>query len=113
MKVKALGERDMWVGYYGMARRRGGDVFLLNDPKDFSKQWMMVVEDSAPESKPGTFNKVGQGIVREVQPPVVAPPETVPNPDPIGAVAPVPPAPDPLSTPVDPAAAPAAVGGAI
>lgn len=41
MKVKAI-----QLGYYDMKRRKEGDVFELLDEKDFSKKWMISLEDA-------------------------------------------------------------------
>ena len=42
LKVKAHGKEHgpKWVGYYEHKRRKDGDVFILNDAKDFSAKWM-------------------------------------------------------------------------
>lgn len=44
LKVRALEK-----GYYGEKRRRVGDVFMLTDPKHFSKTWMEYVDADTPE----------------------------------------------------------------
>jgi hypothetical protein len=67
MKVRAIGDSDRWVGYDGLVRRRGGDVFTLPDPKMFSSKWMEKVEEDAPESRPAHFNKIGRGDARRVK----------------------------------------------
>ena len=59
MKVKAIGSSDKWVGYYGLKRRRGGDVFTLDKESDFSEQWMEKVPAKTPESKPSSFKDLG------------------------------------------------------
>jgi hypothetical protein len=43
MKVRAL--RD---GFYGLLKRRAGDVFQLSDDTDFSAGWMARVDDTEP-----------------------------------------------------------------
>lgn len=42
-KVRALG-----MGFYGMKRRREGDVFMVKR-EDFSKKWMEPVDKSTPD----------------------------------------------------------------
>lgn len=37
------------LGYYGLKRRKVGDVFEIEHEKDFSKKWMKKVKDE-PES---------------------------------------------------------------
>ena len=91
MKVRALGEPDIFVGYYNHLRRRGGDIFVLRpvvreraimveDPitkrkvnsrkkerilitaeMQFSERWMMKVNTSAQETTPRHFNDIGRG----------------------------------------------------
>jgi len=39
------------IGYYGDARRRPGDVFVLTDPRHFSKRWMEQVSASTPDQR--------------------------------------------------------------
>jgi hypothetical protein len=45
VKVEAL-----QTGFYGLKRRRVGDVFVVTDPSDFSAKWMKPVDGSTPES---------------------------------------------------------------
>lgn len=70
MKVRALGDAGMWVGFYNHIRRRGGDVFTLINPKDFSKKWMEEVNPAAPETAPEHFNRFGKGQPRVDKPDV-------------------------------------------
>jgi hypothetical protein len=44
LKVRAIR-----VGYYDHVRRREGDVFIIKDPKEFSKVWMEPVKPNVPE----------------------------------------------------------------
>lgn len=75
MKVRAVGSSEKWVGYYGHVRRRGGDVFELLRPEDFSDAhrkgprpgWMEKVEETVPETKPEHFNKLGWGQKRPAE----------------------------------------------
>lgn len=94
IKVRAIGDRDIYVGYYNHLRRRGGDVFILRpvirerfvkviDPvtkkeinsrkkerllitaeMQFSQRWMEKVNPKAPETPPTHFNLVGRGRKR-------------------------------------------------
>lgn len=94
IKVRAVGEPDIFVGYYNHLRRRGGDIFILRpvvrdraimveDPvtkrmvnsrkkekilitaeMQFSERWMMKINTNAPETPPAHFNKVGRGNAR-------------------------------------------------
>lgn len=91
IKVRAIGDRDIHVGYYNHLRRRGGDVFILRpvirkrvikvlDPiakrevaskksedilitaeMQFSERWMTKVGVAAAETSPAHFNEVGRG----------------------------------------------------
>lgn len=91
IKVRAVGEPDIYVGYYNHLRRRGGDVFILRplvrdraikvqDPiskrmiatkktekilitaeEQFSERWMEKVDNSAKENMPKHFNEIGRG----------------------------------------------------
>ena len=45
MQVKA---KDL--GYYGMKRRRPGEVFFLEKEKDFSKKWMVKLNKDGSEA---------------------------------------------------------------
>jgi len=40
MQVRAKGDAGVVAGYYGHLRRKGGSVFELADPKEFSAKWM-------------------------------------------------------------------------
>lgn len=51
MKVKA-NFADGKFGFYGGVRRRDGDVFELQSPKDFSSLWMIKVDDKRRGRKP-------------------------------------------------------------
>lgn len=94
IKVRAIGDPDVYVGYYNHLRRRGGDVFILRpvvrdrgirveDPitkrmvssrksekilitaeMQFSERWMVKVNTNAPETSPAHFNAVGRGRKR-------------------------------------------------
>lgn len=54
MRVKAKFNNNKF-GFYGGIRRRNGDVFDLVDPKDFSENWMIKVDQ---KKKPGPKPKV-------------------------------------------------------
>ena len=60
MKVRAKGEQGQVAGYYGHFRRRGGDVFTLENDKHFSEKWMEKMPDSEPETKPTTVKRFGE-----------------------------------------------------
>ena len=50
MLVKALR-----LGFYGVSRKREGDMFKLKDPKHFSSEWMEKVDEDefeTPKKKP-------------------------------------------------------------
>lgn len=47
MKVRALGDPEMVVGYYNHQRRRGREVFEIKSENDFSANWMEKVDASA------------------------------------------------------------------
>lgn len=96
VKVRAMGDKDLVVGYYNHLRRHGGDVFrlsplnthekvpakdkdgkpimdkgkpkmvdrILTPREQFSSKWMEEVEETARETKPQHFNKVGRGDAR-------------------------------------------------
>lgn len=49
VQAKEMGDKK-YVGYYNLVRRKPGDVFDLNDPKDFSDKWMMRVNAGTPKS---------------------------------------------------------------
>ena len=51
MKVRAIGEIGVVVGYYNNKRVRAGEVFLLNKDKDFSRNWMEKVSDGSETKK--------------------------------------------------------------
>lgn len=51
--------RSIKLGYYGGSRRRPGDVFSINE-KEFSKTWMVKVEEDAKPQTPAT--KEGQRV---------------------------------------------------
>jgi len=38
--------RAIKLGFYDNARRREGDVFMINGPKEFSEKWMEYVDKS-------------------------------------------------------------------
>lgn len=91
IKVRVIGEPDVYVGYYNHLRRRGGDVFILTpivrdraikiqDPvtkrmiagkktekilitaeMQFSQRWMEKVDNNAKETMPKHFNEIGRG----------------------------------------------------
>ena len=44
--------RALELGYYDHARRRPGDVFLVNE-RDFSRKWMEPVDPATPEKTTG------------------------------------------------------------
>lgn len=46
MKVEAI-----QLGYYGLLRRRVGEVFEIASDKDFSAKWMQRVDGKAPTKK--------------------------------------------------------------
>lgn len=54
MKVRAkmpVNGSDMCgVGYYDLTLFRGGEEFVLSDPKHFSEKWMEKVEASEPQA---------------------------------------------------------------
>ena len=84
IKVRALGDDDVYVGYYNHLRRRGGDVFtlfpiirervnketknkdqiLITCEQQLSAKWMERVNSNAPESVPVHFNQKGRGRKR-------------------------------------------------
>lgn len=84
IKVRAIGEDDVYVGYYNHLRRRGGDVFtlfpiirdrvnkdtkkkeqiLITCEQQLSAKWMERVNLNAPESEPVHFNQKGRGRKR-------------------------------------------------
>lgn len=49
VRAKQVGDRR-WVGYYGLVRRKAGDVFDLADPKHFSETWMERVTEETPKT---------------------------------------------------------------
>lgn len=46
-------------GYYDLIRRYEGDVFEIQDPKEFSDKWMVKVEkeDNVKKAKPAKAKK--------------------------------------------------------
>lgn len=84
LKVQALGESDIYVGYYNHLRRRGGDIFLLRPiirerldkvtkkvfkvlitaEMQFSERWMQKVAATLPTNMPKHFNEAGRGKKR-------------------------------------------------
>lgn len=94
IKVMAVGESDIYVGYYNHLRRRGGDVFIIKpiirerfvkmiDPvskreinskkkekvlitaeQQISERWMVRVKPDAKVNMPAHFNEVGRGKKR-------------------------------------------------
>lgn len=51
MRVRVLdlhNDAKKMVGYYDLQRMRAGDVFDLDDEKDFSKRWMEKVDEKTP-----------------------------------------------------------------
>lgn len=56
MKVKAKFINNKF-GFYGGVRRRNGDVFTLDNPKDFSEVWMVKLDE---KKKPGPKPKVDE-----------------------------------------------------
>jgi hypothetical protein len=40
--------RATQTGWYGLSRRREGDVFVINKASEFSERWMEVVEGTVP-----------------------------------------------------------------
>lgn len=58
MRVRAIS-----LGFYGDMRRYPGDVFVLKDPKFFSKRWMEKVED-----KPASEPKRAERVVEDKKP---------------------------------------------
>ncbi len=51
MKVRAIGEVGVVIGYYNNKRVRGGEVFVIKDEKEFSEKWMEKVDDNAKSEK--------------------------------------------------------------
>jgi len=51
MQVRAKGDHVV-VGYYNHLRRRGGDVFNLEDPSHFSARWMERVDGDEDATAP-------------------------------------------------------------
>lgn len=43
---KSLRVRAQQLGFYGMRRRRPGDVFLLTHEKHFTARWMVWADDA-------------------------------------------------------------------
>lgn len=43
------------VGWYDLQLMKAGDVFELDDEKDFSQSWMEVVEESVPQNTKKIF----------------------------------------------------------
>lgn len=84
IKVRALGDADVHVGYYNHLRRRGGDVFILRPiirerlnketkkkervlitaEQQFSEKWMTKVDSKVPVNAPTHFNKAGRNRPR-------------------------------------------------
>jgi len=66
MRVRALAVNDQkYAGYYGLVRRKPGDVFDLADPKHFSKTWMEQVPDGTEKSNaPGEATPEELGYVK-------------------------------------------------
>ena len=58
MKVEAT-----QLGFYGQARKRPGEVFLLTDSAHFSELWMRKLEDEEEKTRRGRKPKA-----EEVQP---------------------------------------------
>lgn len=46
MKVRATS-----LGFYGLVRRRVGDVFEVESEKNFSAHWMQRIEEEIPQPK--------------------------------------------------------------
>lgn len=67
VQAKEIGDKK-YVGYYNLVRRKPGDVFDLNDPKDFSHNWMIKVDTDTPKSSaPGEARPdelVEMGIIK-------------------------------------------------
>lgn len=55
-KVRAIGD-----GYYEHRYLRRGDVFLIRDPRHFSKRWMEEVDPGTPER----ITSSGEALQRE------------------------------------------------
>lgn len=89
IRVRAVGEPDIHVGYYNHLRRRGGDVFVLRPvvrkrfikgpdgkptrgkeeilitaEQQFSERWMVKVNAAIQETAPRHFNEAGRGRKR-------------------------------------------------
>ena len=45
LKVKAVAASSevKWAGFYGLRRRKDGDVFILRKEEDFSHRWMEAI----------------------------------------------------------------------
>lgn len=57
MRVRVKNVRENFYGFYGTKRRYPGEVFDLDDPKHFSKNWMEKVDDD----KRKTLTVKGEG----------------------------------------------------
>jgi hypothetical protein len=58
MKVEAT-----QLGFYGQARKRPGEVFVIDSPAHFSELWMRKIEDDEEKTRRGRKPKA-----EEVQP---------------------------------------------
>lgn len=84
IRVQAIGDTDIFVGYYNHLRRRGGDIFtlkpvirdrlnketkkvekiLITAEMQFSERWMRKVPVNEEETAPVHFNQAGRGRKR-------------------------------------------------
>lgn len=47
--------RATQLGYYGLKRRREGDIFFIKNEAQFSKKWMVKVDDKELEEQDDVF----------------------------------------------------------
>jgi hypothetical protein len=67
MLVKAFFPNDSDFGWYGMQRRRDGDVFELRDEEHFSESWMEFISTEKPVTRSKTKVKPrGRGRQKKV-----------------------------------------------
>ncbi|OPX89056.1 MAG: hypothetical protein A4E53_01664 [Pelotomaculum sp. PtaB.Bin104] len=60
IRVRALGDPEKVVGYHNHRRIKGGEVFDINDEKEFSSNWMEKI-DSSIKPTMGTKTTIKRG----------------------------------------------------
>jgi hypothetical protein len=72
VKVKDIhGSNKQVVGYYDLQRMRAGDVFELDNEKDFSPRWMEKVDDSSKENRKKIFTERAEEQKKEQEESVI------------------------------------------